>query len=309
MIKTLNFLLALLLLVSLGCSTGKKEIDHSGFAAVDMDALDDDEKVQPLINVNREGTGNNSEMGEAKKVVGLVFGPGMNRTVGYVPLVKHLKNNNISYHVLMGSGVGAIFAAYIALGETHNKIEWEFHQMIKELEGKKPYGPEWIETLDKKILVKFKGKKIQELDKLLLIPLYDTRKDQISYFYRGDLYLALKYNFQLLTKKEGQKYLSGIKSSPYMVSELDRFGVDNWFGFDTLGDDLSFERVGDDYLIGVLGQLISTRETALKDYDGFYQLPMSDMPLDSVKNIPRYLKYADNKAKQIALEMKEVIKN
>lgn len=307
--NVLTFFFLTLWLACSACTTGAPKVGSMDFATVDLDASDQEDKVQPLISTDRfKELHASTEQESAREIIGLVFGPGLNRTIGHIPVIKYFNSRKIPYHVVMGIGMGAVFAAYVALGETHNKIEWDFYRLMSELKGVRPYSQEWMDIVDQKVLLKFKGKVMQELKKVLIIPLYDTKNDELTYFYKGDLYFALKYNLQLVAGSERQKYLSPLKGAPLELARLKKFNVDRWFGFDVLGDGLSFDKIGDDYLVGVFGKQISIRQNALKDYDGFYMLPLSEMPLDSDTSMPRFMKLADQKAKEVSEEVKEILK-
>lgn len=304
MIKTLRLFGLFIILTLTACSTNKIDESHTRFASIDLNPKNNFDKVEPLISPSDYSeNGSNDKTGKVKNVVGLVFGPGVNRTIGYIPLLKHFDKNKFSYHVISGSGMGALFAAYMAMGKSHNIIEWDFYQLFRKLEGVIPYSSEWLEIVDGEILKKFQGVKIQSLQKLLVIPLYDLENNELKYFYQGDLYLALKYNFTFVPKEKGQRFVSALKGSPFEVAKLEEFGVDSWIGFDSLGDRLTFDKIGDDYLVGVFGKQISLKSGERTFYKKFYILPTSQMPLDAVKTVPRYLKESDKQAEKITKEL------
>jgi hypothetical protein len=105
---------------------------------------------------------------EKKIRIGINLGPGLNRVINYVSVLKVLERHNLSPTVVTGTGMGAIVAAMYAEGMTPEVIEWNFYKYFKETKINKPYEKDWIKHVDRVLLSKFKNSKIEETKKSFL---------------------------------------------------------------------------------------------------------------------------------------------
>lgn len=224
---------------------------------------------------------------ETKPKLALVFGPGLNRAAGYSAFLKELKKQNISAQIVSGSGMGAIIAAHYAAGKTPQKMEWLFFKFFNETRGKKPYSRSWLKSLEEVFLKEFQKTQIQDLKIHLVVPVYQKNPPGIKNFDKGNLFELLKAQFIFSTKTDSD-YISPLEKQVFNAFWMRKLGAEMVVGIDALGKNLSFE-TPDDFLASHYGKIVKVIKGEQKDFDLFFTLPFSSMPLDSEKKLPESL--------------------
>jgi hypothetical protein len=114
-------------------------------------------KVEETVRVGAQGGelyNNDNGQQAVEKIekhirIGINFGPGLNRVINYVSVLKALERHNLTPVVVTGTGMGAIVAAMYAEGMTPEMIEWNFYKYFKEKKLNKPYEKDWLRQVQK----------------------------------------------------------------------------------------------------------------------------------------------------------------
>lgn len=230
--------------------------------------------------------------GSKRLRIGLSLGPGLYRTINYVSLLKFLERQNLSPHMITGTGFGAIVAAMYASGMTPEVIEWNFYRYFKEKRNHRPYESEWVEEIDKLLLDKLKNKNIQDTAKKFYITLYNSKNKKTYYFNKGNIRDHLLMNLRLSnsvdTRDKSIQYTAAFENEVYNANLMKRLGVDFAIGADVLGSKFDFED-SNEFLIGVYGRAAGRITKQKKGFDYFYSIPLQKMSLDSTENGAFYL--------------------
>lgn len=290
------FLLLSFYLVSCG-GNGKKlnEID-SDLNVVDLEK-ENKEKYSPkiasdgnLINGVGPGLGGTSlnSIGKGKrKVWGLVLGPGLNRVICHAVAVRALKEKGVTFNVITGSGMSAIVAAFLAKGTTPEIIEWRFHKFFQNSKDLKPFSSEWLNQVKKDLLFDFKGQKIQSLKYTLVLPVLNKVERKIEFVRRGDLHGKLLENISLSSGTSG--YSSPLLKSDFKDYEIRKFGVQKVVKLNVLASKVNFEK-NEDYLFGIYSRLSKKPAEGSQKSDYLMTLPIDGFSLDSIRNLPEFLR-------------------
>ena len=272
-----------------------------------------------LPNIEADST-TNSELGpsplepyaitaaqkERIPVVAITLGPGINRVFGHISLLKSLKESTITLHYLSGTGLAAIIAAMYAADMTPDKIEWVFYTFFNEAKEYPPYSPKWLDSL-KSILNKvFADKMIEDLNHTLFLPLYNREAHLIEYPRTGHLVTALMNNLQLLPNNRKLKYSSAFTHQIYGTSTLKKNGANIIVNIDVLGQGIFFDSKHD-FLYNIFSEISAIIGREKETLDMFFELPISKMPLDSLKELPLYLQLSAEESKLIIQSVKNKI--
>ena len=239
---------------------------------------------------------------QKKPTIALIFGPGLNRTVGYSAFLKELKKQNISAQIVSGTGMGAIIAAHYASGKTPQKIEWLFFKFFNETRGKRPFSRSWRRSLENVFLKEFKNTQIQDLKMNLVIPVYQTNPPMIKNFSQGNLFDLLKAQF-IFSSNGGGALISPLGIQTFNGFWMRKLGAKIVVGVDVLGKKIIFEE-DDKFLKDLYGKIAKQIKNESKDLDLFYTLPFSDMALDSEKKLPESLQKTQDFGKIAAKTIK-----
>ncbi len=224
---------------------------------------------------------------EHKKIrFGLSLGPGLYRTINYVPFLKILERQNLSPEIITGTGLGAIVAAMYAVGMTPEVIEWNFYKYFKEKKKNKPYDQDWVKEIDTALLLKFKSINLQDTKRKFFLTLYDHNTKKTYYFDKGNirdlLLLNLKLSNNFSVSKSGQKYSTAFEKEVFNARLLKQLGADFTIAADVLGSKFDFDNANE-FLIGVYGRTAGRIQKERKDFDYSVTLPLAAMNLDSTK--------------------------
>ncbi len=311
--KYSSIILFVILCFGFSCgSPSKGTYDDAGSNVVDLDGKTN-EKSTPSIGSDSEV----SAVGVGPKPIGpspqgpddvkqnvwaLVLSPGLNRVICHAVAVRALYEKGIRFNIITGSGMASIVAAYLALGTTPEIIEWRFHKFFQKSEGMKPFSKNWIERVEKDLLKDFEGKKIQNTKITLLIPVYNEMERKVNYLRRGDLHKSLLENLRLGSKVPN-KVNSVITYDRVDSSRLIKLGAQKIVEIDALGKRVKFEGSAD-YLFGIYGRL-SSMSKEKKENHFLVELPIENFSLDSIKDLPEYLRTSYLFVRDNSVEIKE----
>jgi hypothetical protein len=247
---------------------------------------------------------------QKKASIALIFGPGLNRTVGYSTFLKALKKQNVEVEMVSGTGMGAIVAAHFASGKTPQKLEWLFFKFFNETKGKKPYSNSWKKSLEEVFLKEFKNVKVEDLKIPLVVPVYQKNPPMVKNINKGNLFELLQAQFIFSTKEEGP-YTSPLTKEVYNGFWMRKLGAKVVVGMDVLGKKVLFEEE-DKSLKELYNKILKNIRSDKGDLDIYFSLPFSEMPLDSEKKLPESLQktaeYGEWAAKTIKIK-RDAIKN
>jgi hypothetical protein len=232
------------------------------------------------------------ERNEKRVRIGINFGPGLNRVINYVSVLKVLERHNLAPVVVTGTGMGAIVAAMYADGMTPEMIEWNFYKYFKEYKASKPYEKEWFKQIDQILLTKFKNSKIEDTKRKLFITLYDTNLKKAFYFDHGNIRELLLKGLQLpggTSENPDKKYGAVFEKEVFNAHLLAQMGVDFTLGVDSLGMKFDFDRPNE-FLIGIYGRTSGRIQKEKSTFDHIITLPLSKINLDSNKDLPLAMK-------------------
>jgi hypothetical protein len=241
---------------------------------------------------NAENSGVVVETQEKKSRIGICFGPGLNRVINYVAVLKILERYNMAPLVVTGTGMGAIIAAMYAEGMTPEAIEWIFYKYFKENKITRPYEKEWLKQIDQFLLSKFKDSKIEETKKKFYVTLYDRQLKKAFYFDHGNIRDLLLKGLQLesnIRDVSGPKFEAAFEKEVFNSRLLSQMGVDFTLGIDGLGTKFDFDHPNE-FLIGIYGRTSGRIQKEKSTFDYVVTLPLAKMNLDSSKDLPRYMK-------------------
>ena len=317
-LRTRRFILVtfinLILLSS--CTTiqkSKKNVDYFG---VDVNSGRSDRLLPDIKNKNNQGSGvgpfpvatNDSYLtkksSKNKKVLSLSLGPGINRVLCHIPILKELEVQGQQIHMVTGTGLGAVVASLYASGVTPDKIEWIFYKFSKRVKGVKPYSKEWVSQGVKILLKSLKNKKIQNTKIRLILPFYDVAGKRVKYITRGMIATILEREHLQLNKINQSNSFAPFQKEVFKVERLKSLGADITVGIDVLGNNVDFETT-DHYLTGVFGRItgIISKEKELLDF--FIGMDPKAMPLDSTSQLPGYLQKCMVKSREEVKKLKQ----
>lgn len=260
---------------------------------------------QNIISVGPGVVDSNLNSSPSRKVIGLFLGPGINRTIGHAVAVRAIFEKGIKFNMISGTGLGAVVAAYLAMGHTPEVIEWKFHKFFLKIKNKRPFSAEWLDQVNKSLLGDFENLQIQSTKLTLIIPVYNYSEGKIEYARRGSLREKLLQNLQL--EKSKGKYISVLTKSPISFQNLRGFGMQIIIAIDALSEKVNFIKK-EDFLIGIFGKLASAKPTTEPDIT--YKLPSSNFSLDSIDELPEYLRetylFMEIKSKELMVKYKEM---
>lgn len=252
--------------------------------------------------------------------IGLAFGPGLNRAINYISVLKVLEKQNMTPSILTGTEFGAIIAAMYASGMTPEMIEWTFFKYLKEKKKSKVFEKDWLKELDEMVLVKLKDSKIEDTKKKLYLTLYDHRTKKAYFFDHGNIRDLLMLNLHLsnnpTTFRTGEVYSAAFEKEVFNSRLLKSRGSDFTIGFDALGSKIEFD-VLNEYASGILNKVSGKISRERVGFDYFSTLPLSKLNLDSTKDMTSSLQFVQdftmkqvpNIKKKIQIKKEEIEKN
>lgn len=219
-------------------------------------------------------------------VTALYLGPGLMRATLHVNVLKALNYHGIQTHIISGMGLGAALATMYAFGLTPDLIEWRVFRFTNAVEDLRPLSDQWVAHLEDILLEGLLEKRIEQANLTLALPVFDQKLSKIVLLTRGRVKQLIRKQFEFSPGAASGRYLSAMLGRDKMGPLLNEQGADLNFGVVAMGEKLSFEN-GDNYLAGIYGRLIGTRDGENKDFDKVLFLPTSKMSIDSAKNVDK----------------------
>lgn len=223
-------------------------------------------------------------------VVGMILGPGLNRTIAHVGILKKLEESKIKVHILSGAGMGLVVAAMYAGGMSPSKIEWSLFNFFQNCGNLAPYSPQWAKKIDELLIRKIGHRRIDSFPKSLVIPLYDVEQKQLRFFVRGDVHQLIRAALQLYvgSNPQGGRWISAINRVIFDRKMMANYKIDLLIGVDVLGSEIVF---GHDsgFLLGNFKKIAGLVNQQKMKVDLFWQLPSSSYPLDDNSDIAQFL--------------------
>lgn len=287
----INLFALLFLFTSCATNQSGPSID-SDLNVVDIDSETKTNSAPQISNEDQNLISVGPEVGTAtvsntiqKKVWGIYLGPGINRSIGHAMALRALNEKGISFNMFSGSGLGAVVASYLAMGLTPEVIEWRFHKFFLKIKDKRPFSTEWLAQVNKSLLGDFENLQIQSTKLTLIIPVYNFNDKKIEYARRGNLKEKILENLQL--EKAKGKYISVLTKEQVSFQKLRELGMQVIVSVDALSGKVSFSKQ-EDYLVGIFGKWSAGKSETPADFS--FSLPPSGFSLDSIDELPEYLR-------------------
>jgi hypothetical protein len=312
-----NFLL-FIFMITLGlvaCSSTKKDQGPSEMVV----SLDDDGgqgvswghdlQKQNILGPMPEG-GPEQTLNQAPgrlPVVAVILGPGLNRTIGYLSFFKIMQKNHIPIHIIAGSEMAAIIAAWYAKSMAPGKIEWMFYQYWQEAKKSNPYTGPWLKTVKNIFLNSLKDETIEGQKITLVLAVFDDQERKVKYLQRGNLFSALVSNITLSGSSRNKEYSTPFHWEVFNRQILEKYGADLVIGLDVLGKNPSFKSQND-FLVGIYGKAAWITQKEQNNVDLFLTLPITEMPLDSQDDLTSYTQRCDQASEIFSQKIIDKIK-
>jgi hypothetical protein len=212
-------------------------------------------------------------------LIGLVFGPGVHRSLAFAYFLNVLLRSDINVAVTSGWGMGAVVASHFARGSSPEKLEWLFYKHFNETKGERVFSRPWKKSIREFFIEEFKGSTIQGQSLTLVIPLFDPEIMKVRSFDRGDLYSSLKAQFDFFNPNDLGQYTTPLQEGVYDFKFLEKYGVDIVIGIDVLKDNIAFEK-DHGFFLGLFGKIAGKKKLTDENLDLSFSLPVSHLPLD-----------------------------
>ncbi|MBT7608949.1 MAG: hypothetical protein HN576_04290 [Bacteriovoracaceae bacterium] len=317
--KTLTFILIFFLQ---SCATDSQRKGRYALNSMGVDVQSNgqiQDKLLPKIENNQNEknsvgpfpeNNNDSYLTNKKKsnkaVIGLILGPGINRVLCHIPILKELETQGRRIHIITGTGLGALVASMYATGISPDKIEWIFFNFSRKVENLKPFSKEWIKIARDVLLKTFKNKKIQSAKIRLAIPKYKKSKRKVEYITRGQMYDLLLKEHLSFNSLNNLGSFAPFQKEIFNQTELQKLGADKTIAVDVLDNKIDFETT-DHYLTGVFGRITGIIRREKETIDLFVTMNSLGMPLDSTKGLPEYLQKCMVKSRDVVQNIKAVL--
>jgi len=297
-----------ILLVFFSCSNTENTQNPADPVGVNFDDSDSNHSNDNKILIterdlqNQQGpivAGINENFDEVKKrqkSVGIILGPGLNRTILYASMFSMFEKKGVPVHYIAGIGYGAIVASMYASKMTGSKIEWCFYNYFNKIKGKKPFSSAWNEAVEEHLLSQINGKNIEDFDKVLVLPVWDENKNMIIYKKRGNLKEALKFNYNLATILEEEQSLN--EFNYYDREYFKKNGVDLLVAVNLLNN-VKFTEV-DGFSISGYEKLKNSFKKNKMYVDIFYNFNTENVFMDQPEDVPELLLKASKESERLS---------
>ncbi len=216
--------------------------------------------------------------------VGLVFGPGLNRTVGYISVLRNLDKSGSRIDFISGSEMGAVIAAMYASGMTTQVIEWNFYKYFQEKSNAKLFSDKWLKEIDEFFLKRFTNTRVENLKKPFFIPLGSKSQNKVVFFNKGNLRNLLLLNFKMQKDVGNSDYYSSIESEAFSTHFMRSSGAEILVGVDSLGTKVEFAEKNNEYE-ETYKKLVGYVKRDRKNFDLFLSLPLEKSFMDGDKDV------------------------
>ena len=309
----MKFVLLFLFLSLVSCAA-PKSTNSGSYIGVDLEG--GVEKKIPLI----EGNGNSRSYGpdvkgaetfakqRAKEIVGLYLYPAGFNSLAYLKVVDNLQKYKTLPSVYSGAGLGAVVAAFLAMGVTPDHIEWKFFALLEKLAPHQYLSDEWKSILFKFLKKEFKNKRIEQLRTALILPVYDKKLGKTRYLSRGSLYNILVINLNLEASRSS-KFGSPLMYGNLKIQRLMSKGVDRVAVVNALGEELNFSHANH-FLIGIYGKLIGQAKKFTENQnenEKWFNLNLGKRSIDKVQDLQKLILRSLENNEEVMNSLKEFI--
>jgi hypothetical protein len=250
------------------------------------------------------GSSGLNDSSRKSKVHGLFIGPIAYDSFSSLQAVQSLQMKGLKFHLYSGSGLGLLFAAFLAEGKSVDQIEWFFFKIKNELAKYKIYSKEWSDYLIDEAMSFIKKQRIEDLSGSLVVPVFHQKTKKMHYFTRGSIQKYLRANLQFFSD---ETYVSAINRSLYPTHGLKSAHGDLIVCIDSLGKKLKFKDI-DHFLLGLLNRLIMSRESEKRSCDQVLAIE-ANAEIDDITLLDRFRvlerKQIDSQANFIAEILKD----
>lgn len=238
-----------------------------------------------------------------KPVIALMLGPGLQRVMAYLPLIKELKRNNVPIHVVSGTGLGGVVACFFSLGLSSDEIEWILFNFWNKSKNMKPFSRGWNKILRSVVFEKFKNKDIQDGRLAFFLPSIGGNGG-IDFVKVGKITDVFSNNLNINSEK-GFVFERAFYEKKYFL----RYGVDISIGVNVLNSDMLFMN-GDEQLERSFKTFITQKNDQINKLDLFFEfLEGKSIAIDSLESIASWEGKANIWAKNSAKKIKGFVEN
>lgn len=286
-------------------------------AEIHLPDLDQPENAGEVLqpDPNQMGPANPASATETlvlrEPVVALILGPGLNRVAAQISFLRIMEQKGIKIRLIQGQEMGAVVAALYARFQSAERVEWYFYKYFRKNERSSVLSSAWRKGIEEEILSTLGRESCRETNletfKLeYLLPIYSVKEKRVNYLRRGPLCPSL---LQTLTPYDKDlEYSASFEWGLFNSSALKKAGADIVIGVDVLGEKILFRKENEK--IKTLYSKIQTMRNIEKRYvDYFVSLPVDEMPLDGLENLPlvskKSLLYSEKVAREIAERIKK----
>jgi len=248
--------------------------------------------------------------GRKEPVLAIILGPGLNRSVAHISLLRVLEQKGIKIQMIEGHEMGAIVAALYARYLSAERVEWFFYKYFRKNDRQEPYSSNWKKDVEEELLGSFgkdvcRNLTIENLKMDFTLPLFSNKDNKINYWRSGQLCSMLMVALNPINDKQDQS--GAFELSIYNSSALKKAGADIVIGVDVLGNKIVFRkeirRIKDVY-----EKVLKVKNIEKNYVDYFISLPTEEMPLDGVENLPLVSKKSLLYSEKMAGDILEKIK-
>ncbi len=222
-----------------------------------------------------------------KKVIGLVFGPGMSRGVCALGILRALLDAQIEVSVFSGIEIGMIYAYFGARNENMGAIEFELFRQFNSSKERIVDLNFLADEIGFSAMRRNGLENIQDLKKALIIP--DLSSKELKPVFKGQILEKIKSNhFAFWYPDTNVVNINVLKTSNKNLADYMRqIGVNFIIGVDFLDDVIEFKKRGEQ-LVGRYGRVATAVRELWKDTDYMVRPRLKDVPLDEL-NMPEEL--------------------
>lgn len=256
----IRLLLKLLIIISLITGCGSQRTSHEQINdSMTVDLTGVDQKPIPKIIETSTGQVGPAPLGPVqmeakvsdKETIprAIVLGAGGYRAIGHVSFLQELNLKNLKPQVILGHGLSSVIAAFYAFGFAPDYIEWKFFKFLNSLEDEEIFSKNWLEKVKTELLKDLKGKRIEEGNLTLLIPVKNRKTGKILFVKRGLLTPLLIAN---LDHKGiySKKYEPAFKDDLFSKRSLKNIGIKEVIAVDLVSKGITWVK-GSGYLNGI----------------------------------------------------------
>lgn len=208
----------------------------------------------------------------------IILGPGGYRSIGHISFLQELTLKNLRPQVILGHGLSSIIAAYYAFGFAPDFIEWKFFKFINSLGNEDIYSSTWLEKAKRDLLKELKGKRVEEGNLTLIVPVKNRKSGKILFLKRGPLVPLLIANIDhkgIFSKK----YEPAFKDRLFARNALKSIGIKELIAVDLLSKGITWVK-GSGYLNGIFEKAATVSLKSEQKADIMLNYQLEEFALD-----------------------------